>query len=214
MNKKISSSIAIAAIIILAVLVGGLVFWQSLGISGKDITEESQSQLKEPASGNKDVALKDKTPDWKTYRNEEYGLEFQYPSNWEKEELSSSGGMHLIIGAEENNKYYNLDIQIYDNSDKFNIEELFEDLLKRSIPTDGPGYCYNIKRDEIEGFPVIKCNVPVSNFAYTELVIFLNNVFIYEFSFPEIDENNHILLNSLENNKKVYQMLSTFKFLD
>ena len=71
LNRGISTPIAIAIILLLAVSVGGITLWQY---------SEMQSEKIKP------VALKsfekDETADWKIYLNEEYGFEVEYPQSW------------------------------------------------------------------------------------------------------------------------------------
>ncbi len=65
LNQKISTPLAISIIVILAaILVGGIFIYQ-YRLPKEEITET------------------DETANWKTYRNEELGIEFKYPSNWE-----------------------------------------------------------------------------------------------------------------------------------
>ena len=64
LNKKISTLVGILIIVLVAVIAGGILAWQYFGIPEKKET------------GNE-------TADWKTYRNEDFGLEFKYPENWE-----------------------------------------------------------------------------------------------------------------------------------
>ena len=61
-------------VIILAIVLGGGVLgWQWL---------EFKKEMKIPEFKLSEK-IKDETVNWKTYRNEEYGFEFKYPSNWE-----------------------------------------------------------------------------------------------------------------------------------
>ena len=82
MYKKISFPIAITIIIVLAVLVSGLIFWQLL-----EISEEK---------GTVETILEDETADWKTYRNEEIGVEFKYPTVFK---YSSENVNDKVFGA-------------------------------------------------------------------------------------------------------------------
>ncbi|MFH1462635.1 MAG: hypothetical protein ABIG08_03015 [bacterium] len=67
MNKKISTPAGIIIIVLAALLTGGILAWQCWWMpEGEKGGEISQ----------------DETADWKTYRNEEYGFEFKYSSNF------------------------------------------------------------------------------------------------------------------------------------
>ncbi len=74
LNRGISAPIAIIIIVVCALLVGGIVVWQYYGIP----KEEEKTPEELPTN---------ETPDWETYRNEEYGFEIDYPADgWEFEE--------------------------------------------------------------------------------------------------------------------------------
>ena len=74
-NKGFS---AIVLIIILAILAGGgYAVWQK---------EDSNNKVPPPVINTDeqiDIANNTDISDWQTYRNEEYGFEFQYPEDWE-----------------------------------------------------------------------------------------------------------------------------------
>ncbi|MCD6298223.1 MAG: hypothetical protein J7M30_13835 [Deltaproteobacteria bacterium] len=74
-EKGISTPIVIIIIILCALLVGGIVAWQYLGMPKQ---EEEIPEAKPP----EEVAPADETGNWKTYRNEEDGYELKYPSSW------------------------------------------------------------------------------------------------------------------------------------
>ena len=104
MNKKISSSVALVFLIVLAVLVGGLMLWQSFGISEeKELTME-EKQSEEVMSEEKETAPKEETSGWKTYTNEEYGFEFEYPINWGEITFESQKTSEVHAFSSENEK--------------------------------------------------------------------------------------------------------------
>jgi len=86
MNKAISTPLAIIIIIVLAVLVGGFVVWQYLGMS------EGEEKISE-----------DKTADWEIYRNESMKFEVEYPKDWKIQEQSLSVDF-LKVFLENSNK--------------------------------------------------------------------------------------------------------------
>ena len=68
MNQKKFTTILIIAIIVAVVVGGYFVIFKKLGLIVQQATPISTVQ--------------DGTANWKTYRNDKYGVEVQYPSNW------------------------------------------------------------------------------------------------------------------------------------
>jgi len=66
MNKGISTPIGIIIIVLVALMAGGIIFWQYFGLEKKEIKAPEEKII-------------DETADWQTYRNEEYGFEIKYP---------------------------------------------------------------------------------------------------------------------------------------
>jgi len=69
MNKGISTPIGIIIIVLVALMAGGIIFWQYFGLEKKEIKAPEEKII-------------DETADWQTYRNEEYGFEIKYPKDW------------------------------------------------------------------------------------------------------------------------------------
>lgn len=68
LNKGISTPIAIAIVLLLAVSVGGVIFWQ--------YSELGKEKIKPIELGDSE---KDETVDWKVYENKDFGLRIKYP---------------------------------------------------------------------------------------------------------------------------------------
>jgi hypothetical protein len=74
-NKGISAPIGILIVLVLAILVGGMSIWQWQEIKKEEV---KMFEIKLPGK-----ITKVEIADWKTYRNEEYGFELNYPKDWE-----------------------------------------------------------------------------------------------------------------------------------
>jgi len=61
---------------------------------GAEVTDEDNSPE------TRDTPPTDDTAGWETYRNEEYGFEFEYPPDWEVQELGTyeiEGDSHVVV---------------------------------------------------------------------------------------------------------------------
>ena len=70
-QKGISTTLAILLIVLLAVIVGGVVTYKYYLVSEGG-----------PSAGEVPGESQDETADWKTYKNEKYGFEVKYPSDF------------------------------------------------------------------------------------------------------------------------------------
>jgi len=206
MYKKISFPIAITIIIVLAVLVSGLIFWQLLEISEEKGTVETISE--------------DETTDWKNYRNEEYGFEIKYPKEWEFKKGDESIAYLMVLGNPlQGEKTFYFEIEAEENIDSLTAKEWIKNVLKENDikkEEEIPGYIIFQEEKEL----VVGNNIPAYELygvyvydAREEFIVVSNNDYVYIFRFPIAKENDN-LSNSVENNKIIHQVLSTFKFLD
>ena len=95
-NKKISTLIGILIIVVFALIVGGAIYWYS-----KEKFETPEVKVSEKT-------ITDETANWKTYRNEEYGFEVKYPSNWQLSTIKNdddSESFSLSPANETDNRY-------------------------------------------------------------------------------------------------------------
>jgi len=127
LNRKISTPIAISVILILAVVVGIIDYWQYIKIRDFEF-EMTESKIPEKEKKEDGIV------NWQVYRNEEYGFEFKYPDDWvyfEEEEkheelLNKFGWVYYVNLRPKDKKYsyegteeYPVNIRILDKLDKF-----------------------------------------------------------------------------------------------
>ena len=134
MNKGISTPIGIIIIVLVALMAGGIIFWQYFGLEKKEIKAPEEKII-------------DETADWQTYRNEEYGFEIKYPP----ELTFSSKGPNVAQQSLDNGEQISGTVQpSYDtlifsdqqNKEQFKIE-IFHPYEKAiSIDNYKDGYLY------------------------------------------------------------------------
>lgn len=86
MNKKIATEVAIGAIIIITIIIGGY-FWPQgqLKFESSEIPIQDEFKNQNRPMPSQEITKKDDqisaTSDWQTYQNEEFRFKFAYPSN-------------------------------------------------------------------------------------------------------------------------------------
>ena len=179
----------------------------------------------------KDQSAMVDTKDWKTYRNEEYGFEFKYPSDYEakifdsqKDKNNTSFGISLKPNGWASPNLYvsmtvtNAMIEIFFKDTKFNFEE---ELKMAGIVKQGG--IWEVKRDFDKGGKVeeiknnnwqgVRADVPVRLYSRSNGIYFGEGKII-EVWISRGNVYALLRLNSVPSEKVFNQILSTFKFIE
>lgn len=186
----------IIIILAFAILVGGgVLFW---------IKIQEVSLIKFPGLKNPEKPLQDKTADWETYRNEEYGYEIKYPKDWMLDEGQKEA---VTINSPENEKLHK----------KIESGEVYGEGYMRDITiiyyNSIPGGTF----DEFVKRELISSLNPVNFAGQNAYEAIMGHFGAYHSIL--IEKNNHLYIIQFGNRedkskltKTDNQILSTFKF--
>jgi len=169
--------------VVLIVCIGAVV-----GLMGYVLTKK-QTRVEAPEVKTPDEIVEDEIADWQTYRNEEFGFEFQYPKDWEN--VSSS---HLVISQNQM-----IEILIFPNKE-LSLEQWVEKFFQKNCEKMVIGNNEN----------VIKC-LSDDQFS-TNVFLSLEDVKILSVSCLKISDNQSD--NQQDCTDEINQILSTFKFIE
>lgn len=83
MNKKITTEVAVGIIVIVALIIGAVVWFGSKSVN--NITQTPSQTVAQQKTSVPVANENNQASDWQTYRNDKYGFEFQYPKDWKTE---------------------------------------------------------------------------------------------------------------------------------
>lgn len=138
----------ILLLIILIIIIGVALGWYYWPKSEKELLLRGAGQ---PAV--------DEADNWKTYKSEEYGFEFRYPTTWKTDVFTLSPFVQLQVTDGEDVISIAGGIHIFNKGNSSSYEEMFVSELKcpevagerdLSSPSQSEAYVYCLTGDEIE----------------------------------------------------------------
>jgi len=192
MNKKIPIPLAILIIVLVIAAIIGIAILACPKI---------------PKS-NSYVQTQNETADWQTYRNEEYGFEIKYPSNFIVDDIASETANYILLLEIGDAFSIGIEKEIY------TLEQKIEDYRFSPMP---------IPKEELEEVVIGQANYKAKKWSYeglaedpepgTEEVPIINftEYFIeHEGNLYQI----HYYIHPLLPEEIFNQVLSTFRFID
>jgi hypothetical protein len=168
-------------------------------------------------------AAKDETADWKTYRNEQHGIEFKYPSDWQSEVDSNNEGNDYFISFKSqqtlDGEKRNKEECAKGDPAYCNIEWSWIDLELNILSFD------NFKKEYPSESIVDSSRYSSEGIVHGTKVVLNNNEFLRFNLFGsmgpdlyyKIDGSNFVyvfrIVEDKESEKLLHQMLFTFKFI-
>lgn len=228
MNKRISSEIAIGIIIIFAIIVG-YSFWKSNNIAIAPTINTSVTTTTQPIVSNSGTTCQDwfkilpdgsevKMADpncnegWKTYRNDKYGYEMQYPISWSILPDNNTNYQKYFQLVNDKNEF-DLSIAVYDSFNDSalervkanNITNYLEEVWNTNPANYKGDHFYQMNLNDINAYAENDFQVHSNKDQFS--IFFENKGKIYKIYF--LGKAKYSDLSAEEKNS-----LSTFKFID
>lgn len=220
-------AIAIAIVVVLGIT--GFAAYKYFAPKQQTNTETSPTPI---AAINSPTPTLDETDSWKTYRNDDYGFEIQYPNDWPAptwEQTNYGGGISFIFNKKIIITYYKNDSDLPNNTEKnLNLDEWLSDPQNYYFNSANFNHLENVTIGN--NYPATKtyksyCNgVPLLTNEYFTLrgagSIYQEHGDIYQIEGPIFDclgQTNETQQNNYSSEYEKYekilnQMVSTFKF--
>ena len=159
--------------------------------------------------------VEDETVDWKTYRNEEYGFEMNYPKNWEykddtKRDCFSSRLCVLAIEVylPDGQRTDWMEISIFNNTKDLLLEDWLHDFYKKATFR----WEEALKEIEIGDNKGLRLTYLPGTVTWQDSIYFSKEEFIYQISLPGYLGAGDFTPPLPKG--ELYQILSTFRFLE
>ena len=154
--------------------------------------------------------VEDSTPEWKTYRNEEYGFEFNYPNDFQKDSLNFlrpnflKGEILSVLGDMPN-----LSVEIYSNPSNLGIQDWYLQTLSNKEYTVSDSASRRSTLIVVDGQDAIRLDSVVFNFLKRRVYISLGKYVVgLETSVPSQGSESEWF------NENYDKIVSTFKFIE
>lgn len=199
MNKKLIISILVLAVIVLAV---SFWFWAQ---KQKNTQKPVEEVIVNQEQKNTDID----TSDWKTYRNEELGIEFKYPDDWN---IYTEGDNYANLNWSQSKERPGFQIMVRQNPGNSTVFDFYNGIKENKKIQGNEGLINwyeasysNFKEIYIDNIKAINFISPVGIEELTAVAIPKDNL-IFEIIIRGPKE--------IEKNGKYETILSTFKFID
>ena len=164
-----------------------------------------------------------KITEWKTYRNNEFGFEMEYPGSWSVVDVSkipSNVGIYPTTDGIRGNIYFSkpsfgwsVNMIVVDNPSRLSAKSFVENMIKKdpNFYQQPVGYktAYEVN---INGIPAYELYGVFGGDSFMEKVYIAQEDNIFVIDFPIAEPNSNFSVDPVEYNKISHKILSTFKF--
>ena len=154
---------------------------------------------------------------WRTYRNDNYGFEFEYPPEWQMSEAKNSSYYRLVLGNPLSGlRWYSFEIYIMQNPKRLSAKDYAKNVLATREEENqetgigiSPEKEFSVKVRNYDGYEFFGV---FGGDQHTEAIYVTSGDRAFLFQFPVARENDN-LSKPIENNAVVHKILSTLRFI-